>query len=381
MKNSFFKRLGLFGIIFASILVGNVFYLLQTFNYRTIPITPINQKDYVEVTTKVIAEGLRVPWSVGFTSENRLIVTERPGRVRQIVDNVMQEKPLHTFDEVKSESEEGLMGVAVDPEYTKNKYLYFMYAYSKDDGLKIKVVRMLDYGDRLENNIVLIDNIECTQNHAGGRIAFGPDKKLYITTGDALNTKLPQDLNSPNGKLLRLNNDGSIPEDNPFPNSPIWSYGHRNSQGIAWDNNGRLLSTEHGPSFIDGPTGGDEINEITKGGNYGWPEVSHGRKSQGTINELFLMTPAIAPSGIVFYIGNQFPQLNNSYIFTGLAGQGLYQIKNNNNYQKIPGLNSGRIRDIVQSPEGKLYILTSNTDYRGTPQPGDDKILLLTSKN
>jgi aldose sugar dehydrogenase len=384
-------NLAITATIVVSLLVGSVLYLLQTFNEISVP----NEKSITTSTTnavavelKAVAEGLVVPWSVGFTSENRILVTERPGRLRAIIDSKLQEKPLHVFEEVSSEAEEGLMGIAVDPEYAKNKYLFFMYAYKTDGKLKIKIVRYADNGDSLVAPIILLDNIDCTQNHAGGRLAFGPDKKLYITTGDATNTALPQNLNSPNGKVLRMNNDGSIPSDNPYPNSLVWSYGHRNSQGLAWDSrSGALLSTEHGPSIIDGPTGGDEFNEIKKGADYGWPEVSHGRIKKGAEQELLQFTPAIAPSGMTFYTGSEFPQLKDTFLFAGLAGQGIYQVKTTStiptkytNYQKLSGIDVGRVRDIVQSPEGKLYLLTSNTDYRGTPKPRDDKMYQLIPK-
>jgi aldose sugar dehydrogenase len=389
-------------ILIISTLTGTVLYLLQSFNQIAIPEkntlssdtslknsnTPNTNATPVAYEIKPVAQGLVVPWSVGFTSENRMLVTERPGRLRVVLDGKLQDKPLHIFEEVTSESEEGLMGVAVDPDYSTNRYLFFMYAYKKDVALKIKIVRFADTGDSLVDGVTLLDNIDCTQNHAGGRLAFGPDKKLYITTGDATNSALPQDLSSLNGKLLRMNNDGSAPNDNPFPNSLVWSYGHRNSQGIAWDKDGVLLSTEHGPSIFDGPAGGDEVNQINKGANYGWPMVSHGRKIDGSENELILMTPATAPGGMVYYAGNEFPQLKYSFIFAGLAGRALYQIKTdgqktvqNVNYQKLEGIDAGRIRDVVQSPEGKLYFLTSNRDYRGTPKPGDDKIYQLVPKN
>jgi aldose sugar dehydrogenase len=376
---------------------GSALYLLQVFNVKDLDgnqlfsnnkVKNLEQVKSVDYEVKAVAEGLIVPWSIAFSSESRMIVTERPGRVRLVIDGKLQEKPLHVFDEVASQDEEGLMGVTIDPDYAKNKYLFFMYAYRKDNELKIKVVRMADTGESLVAPVTLIDNIACTQNHAGGRLAFGPDKKLYITTGDATNQALPLDLNSPNGKVLRMNNDGTIPNDNPFPNSLVWSYGHRNSQGLAWDTrNGALLSTEHGPSIFDGPTGGDELNEIKKGANYGWPTVSHGRKLAGAEQELIQFTPAVAPGGMLFYTGNEFPQFKNSILFAGLATRGIYQVNTTTtlpvqyiNYQKIPNIDVGRIRDVVQSPDGKLYFLSSNTDYRGTPKPGDDKLYQLVPK-
>jgi aldose sugar dehydrogenase len=382
-----------------SLLLGNFLYLGQYFNLRRIEANKIYQNPNigntitnntmpVDYEVKTISSGFTVPWSISFTSESRMIVTERTGRVRVIVDGVLDPKPLHVFDDVISNQEEGLMGMAVDPDYIKNKYLYFMYAYKINSELKIKVVRLADAGNILEAQVILLDGLKATENHAGGRIAFGPDKKLYITTGDAIDLDLPMDLNSLNGKLLRMNNDGTVPADNPFPNSLVWSYGHRNSQGIAWDSrNGNLLSTEHGPSIFDGPTGGDELNQIIKGGNYGWPKVSHGRKLEGSKQELIQFTPAIAPSGIVFYTGNQFPQFQNTFLFTALAGKGLFQVVTNNsnpttyiNYQKLAKVDIGRIRDIAQSPEGKLYFVSSNTDNWGKAKEGEDKIYQLIPK-
>lgn len=333
-----------------------------------------------------IASGLEVPWGAVFTSPERLMVTERPGRV-VVVENG-NKKTIHTFDDVISTSEEGLMGIALDPKYSENKLIYFAYAYGGSGNQKVRVVRLKDNGDSLADEETIIDIIPAARFHAGCRIAFGPDQKLYITTGDATNRNIAQDLDNLGGKILRLNADGTIPEDNPFEGKPVFSYGHRNPQGIAWDSRtGELYSTEHGPSVNDGPAGGDEVNHIMPGANYGWPLVSHNRKADGTEEPLVVFTPAVAPGGMLFYTGDTLPQFTNTLLFAGLKGEGLYQVIIDEDdpgkveeYQKIEGINVGRVRDVFQGPEGNIYIMTSNRDGRGKVNQDDDKILKLQPK-
>lgn len=341
-----------------------------------------------EFELKEFATNLEVPWSAVFTSPERLLVTERAGRVVVIEKGVKKGAPLHTFSRVSSQSEEGLMGMAIDPHYQDNKQVYFCYAYPAGNRLQVKVVRLTDQGESLTNEQVIIDNIPAAQYHAGCRIAFGPDQKLYITTGDATDKAIAQNLDSLGGKILRINPDGTIPEDNPFEGKPVYSYGHRNSQGLAWDQEtGELYATEHGPSVFDGPAGGDEVNHIMPGANYGWPLVSHKEKAEGTEEPLIVFTPAVAPAGLLFYTGTALPQFTNTLLFAGLKGEGLYQVvideddpEEVDEYQKVAGVNVGRIRDVFQDPEGGLYIMTSNRDGRGKPGEGDDKIYRLQAK-
>lgn len=337
--------------------------------------------------TEVVG-GLDVPWSAVFTNPERMLVTERSGQVQVIENGTKKETPIHTFSEVASQSEEGLMGMALDPHYQENKYIYFSYAYGANGSQKVRVVRLTDEGESLQNEQVIIDNIPAAQYHAGCRIAFGPDQKLYITTGDATDKSTPQNLDSLGGKILRLNSDGSIPEDNPFEGKPVFSYGHRNSQGLAWDTRTQeLYATEHGPSIFDGPAGGDEVNHIIPGANYGWPLVSHKEKAKDTEEPLIVFTPAVAPAGMVFYTGTELPQFTDTFLFAGLKGEGLYQVildeddpEEVDEYQKVAGIDVGRIRDVFQGPDGALYIMTSNRDGRGKPAAGDDKIYRLQAK-
>lgn len=339
----------------------------------------------VSYRVESFAEGLQVPWSMVFTAPNRLLVTERPGIVRQVVDGKLLAEPVRSFPEVSQESEEGLMGMVLDPEYATNKQLYLCVAYQADGKTFDKIIRVTDAGTTLNQDTMILDKIPAAQFHAGCRLRIGPDNKLYISTGDATNKQIAQDLQSLGGKILRLNLDGSIPADNPFPNSLVYSYGHRNPQGFDWQPDTNIMvATEHGPSGNDGPGGGDEVNLITAGQNYGWPVVSHTNSKVGMVDPLLVFTPAIAPASGMFYRGTVFPQFTNTFLFGALKGQGMIQVVFNPDqpgkvasYQKLPQIEVGRIRDVMEGPDGLLYFTTSNRDGRGSVKPGDDKIYRL----
>jgi len=350
-----------------------------------------DDQDSVSYKAEVFTEGLYVPWSIVFTSSERMLVTERNGRIRIIKNGTLEDNPLKSFDDVSSRGEEGLMGLTLDPDYENNKFIYISYAYDSGDELEVKVIRFKDNGDELTDEKILIDNIPAERYHAGCRLRFGPDGKLYITTGDAGERELAQDVNNLYGKILRINSDGSIPEDNPYSGNPVWSYGHRNPQGIDWyPGTDILYSTEHGPSGFDGPGGGDEVNVIVKGGNYGWPVVSHEESEKGMISPLLTFTPAVAPASGMFYDSDVIPEFKDNFFFGCLRGNALYRVipedkdpSKIKSFEKIKDIDFnkiGRIRDVAQGPDGAIYFSSSNKDGRGDVRNGDDKIYRIVKK-
>jgi glucose/arabinose dehydrogenase len=327
--------------------------------------------------------GLEVPWSMAFTSPDRLLVTERPGRVRVVEKGRLLEKPLAVLKDVEASGESGLMGMTLATDYASSRALYLCYAYDAGGGTAVRVSRFRDGGDALSDPKVLIEGIPAAQFHAGCRLRFGPDQKLYVTTGDATTGKIAQDLASLGGKTLRLNPDGTIPSDNPFPGSPVFSYGHRNSQGLDWDpKSGLLVETEHGPSGFDGPGGGDEVNVVEAGKNYGWPVVHHRAAHEGMVSPVLEYTPAVAPSGGSFSRGDLLPTFRGDFFFATLRGERLIRVRFDpanprraaETEELLQGV-YGRLRDVVSGPDGALYVATSNRDGRGRPRPGDDRIL------
>lgn len=388
-------------VIGLGIFLFSAFLILQFFGFfyrevpRGIPQTflkndnePPEEEKAVEYAVEEVATGLSVPWSIVFTNPSRMLITEREGNIRLFENGELKKEPLYYFSEVVSNSEEGLMGLVIDPEYEVNKYIYTSLAYQKGNVLRVKVVRLRDNGDTLSDPVVIIDDIPAAQYHAGSRIKFGPDKKLYITTGDATDKGLPQDLASKGGKILRINADGTSPSDNPYPGNPVWSYGHRNPQGLAWHPvSHELYSTEHGPSLFDGPAGGDEVNRIIKGTNYGWPLVSHTKSLSGAKDPLLVFTPAEAPAGADFYDSPDIPQFQNQLFFGALKGEGLIRVEFDKNdpdkvksYEKLSDVNVGRVREVVMGPDGALYFTTSNRDGRGKSVSSDDRIFRIRKK-
>jgi glucose/arabinose dehydrogenase len=330
---------------------------------------------------EIIAENLYVPWSIVFTGSNRILVTERNGSLRVIENGRLVDEPIHKFT-VVHEGEGGLMGLALDPEFIQNKLIYISYAYEKEGDVFVKIVRFKDDGTSLSEEKTLLDNIPGAGFHDGCRLRFGPDKKLYITTGDAGNRDAAQDISKLGGKILRINPDGSIPEDNPFHNSPVWSCGHRNPQGIDWyPGTDIMYETEHGPSGFDGPGGGDEVNIIEKGKNYGWPVVHHKMHKDGMEDPVLEFTPAIAPASGMFYRSDVIPEFKNNFFFGCLRGEGIMRVVVDEkepakviSFGMLKDVDFGRIRDIAEAPDGSIYFSTSNRDGRGSVRVGDDKI-------
>lgn len=335
---------------------------------------------------KEFVRGLIVPWSMVFTSNDRMLVTERTGKVRVIENGKLVDQELLSLSNVGgSSSEEGLMGIAIDPDYSSNKYVYLMYSQVKSGVITNKVSRFIDQGSKLTDEKIILNDLPGNRVHDGGRIKFGPDDKLYISTGDAGQNQKAQDLNFLGGKILRINSDGTIPSDNPHPDSPVFTSGHRNPQGFDWyPIKGTMYEVEHGPSGGLGPEvrgGGDEVNIIKSGKDYGWPIVSHEKTDPRFESPKITFTPAIAPASAMFYKSGKITQFKNNFFFTSLKDEGIFRavISNDNpekiiSYEKLSNINYGRIRDIIEGPDGSIYFSTSNRDSRGTPKEGDDKI-------
>ncbi len=317
----------------------------------------------------VVAGGLEVPWALAFAPDGRLFVTERPGRVRVVRQGRLDPEPLATLS-VAARGEAGLMGLALDPAFARSGRLYVCYTLAKGGRLVNRVSTLTVHEGRAAGERVLVDDIPGAGIHDGCRLKFGPDGKLYATTGDAGESTLSQRLDSLAGKILRMNADGSGPADNPFAGSPVYSYGHRNVQGIAWDRVGRLWASEHGPSGF--PCCHDEINLIEPGGNYGWPEV------YGKADDRRFVDPVIE-SGRETWAPGGVATLGEHLYVAALRGRRLLRMRlGQNSVSEVTAWlegTHGRLRDVVVGPDGALYITTSNRDGRGSPARDDDRIL------
>lgn len=335
-----------------------------------IPATSENKSTGDGPLATSVAKNLDTPWALGFLPDGSIIFTERAGRIRLIdAREGLLPDSLLTIDEVSQTDEGGLLGIAVHPDFTRNPFIYVYYTYRNGTGLANKVVRFRMQDSNLLDKNLIIDSIPGASLHDGGRIKFGPDGFLYITTGDATNPNSAHDKNSLAGKILRLKNDGTIPDNNPFPGSPVFSFGHRNPQGLAWDDKGRLWATEHGSQA------NDELNLIEPGKNYGWPNIRGDEKVEGLVGPvLHSGTDTWAPSGIAYLEGSLF--------FAGLRGQSLFEVIVGEKPTLHRHLNRdfGRLRDVVAGPDNYLYILTNNRDGRGTPTEDDDQIIRINPK-
>lgn len=364
------------GVIFIFTLVGyGIYYYFSRQTSQKSPSIPEPKNgvsmDVGEETQNVaiIAENLNIPWEVAFLPNGEYLVTERPGTLVKIG----ADRQVIQISGVRHVGEGGLLGLALHPDFSSNSYIYLYLTTESQEGLINRVERYRLEGTSLTERKVIIDNIPGAVNHDGGRMEFGPDGYLYITTGDAGNEDLAQDTNSLNGKILRLKEDGSIPEENPFGNA-VYSYGHRNPQGLVWDSEGRLWSTEHGRSGIQ--SGFDELNLIEKGKNYGWPVIQGDEEKEGMTKPVIHSGPTTtwAPAGAEFVNGNIF--------FAGLRGSTLYEAQLSgtsvSRFLKHFEDRFGRLRAVKTGPDGFLYVTTSNRDGRGTAREGDDKLIRIS---
>jgi glucose/arabinose dehydrogenase len=329
----------------------------------------------VVLKDSILVNNLYFPWEILWGPDNNIWMTEREGKISRVNPNTGVITPLLTIPEVVFNGEGGLLGMVLHPNFTTTPQVFVVYDYNNGANYREKVVRYTYNGTSLTNPLIIIDNIAAASVHDGSRLVISPDLKLFISTGDASNQLNPQNTATVNGKILRLNLDGTVPADNPVAGNPYWSFGHRNPQGLVFANN-KLYSSEHGAS------NDDEINIIEKGKNYGWPSVEgfcdgSAEQSFCTTNNvkepLKNWTPTAAVSGLDYYNSNLIPQWKNSLLVVALKNARLYQMKLNDAATGITQTNEyftntyGRMRDICISPAGKVYICTSNG--------GNDKII------
>lgn len=344
-------------------------------------------KDAVLMTPhriETIATGLNVPWDLVFLPDGRALFTERGGKVRMISGNrVLPESVLEI--PVSQRIKMGLLGIAIDPAFASNGFVYLAHNQKKDDGYELIVSRHRLDGDRLVEPRVLLSGIPAWENHTGCRLLFGPDGLLYVTTGDANRPPDSQKLDQPNGKILRIKPDGGIPADNPFAGRPdarpeVYSYGHRNSQGIAFQpGTGRFYASEHGPQD------GDELNLIEKGANYGWPVIDHQRRAPDMETARCEITPSTGPGALLFYQGSAFPELRGTLLMATLRGESVWRFALDASGQPVAvdrffHHQWGRIRFLVEGPDGSLWLSTSMTDPpEASPRENDDRIIRIVA--
>lgn len=320
-------------------------------------------------SVETVAEGLATPWEIEFAGED-IYITEREGSIVKVRGGKKERQPLSLSRPVVQEGEGGFLGMALAPDFEKTRRAYAYHTYREGNRLLNRVV-LLEETDRGWREVrSLLEGIPGGAIHNGGRLRVGPDERLYITTGDAGDEESAQEPRSLGGKILRLKLDGTVPADNPFPGSPVYSWGHRNPQGLDWSDDGVLYASEHGPSGM--PSGHDEINRIKPGKNYGWPEIIGDQGWKGMERPLFHSgSDTWAPSGLA---------VSGEKVYVAcLRGEQVrvFDVKRRTSEVFLEGL--GRVRDVAIR-DGYLYLLTNNTDGRGDPRPGDDKLLRMKLK-
>lgn len=337
-----------------------------------------------QASLAVVAEGLDTPWEIRFLPGGDLLVTERPGALVRMEpargEGSSRLVERHEIPGVTESGEGGLMGLALHPEFPSTPWLYLCHTTSEDGGLENRLVRYRYEGGELSERTTFLTEIPGASIHDGCRLEFGPDGLLYVTTGDAGQAERAQDRGSLAGKVLRLTEDGEVPPGNPF-GTRVFSYGHRNPQGLAFDDRGRLWATEHGPSGM--ASGRDELNLVRAGENYGWPEITGDESAEGMVPPVLQSGgDTWAPAGLAYADGRLF--------FGGLRGRALFEVRGVDEYE-APGDPAadgaeelrllahfegelGRLRPVRVGPDGRIYFASSNRDGRGNPRQGDDRV-------
>ncbi|GAB3036811.1 oxidoreductase [Nocardioides flavus (ex Wang et al. 2016)] len=311
----------------------------------------------------VLADRLEVPWGVDFLPDGAAVVTERiSGRVLRVTAEGDLD-PVGSIESTVPQGEAGLLGVAVSPGFDSDRTVFFYVTTETDN----RVLSARLDGSRLGPTRVVLDGIPAGFIHDGGRIAFGPDGFLYVTTGETGDPELAQDPDSLAGKILRITRDGRPAPGNPDAGSPVWSLGHRNVQGLAWDEEGRLWASEFGASEWD------ELNLVEKGANYGWPRVEGAGGGPDFVDpQLVWPVEQASPSGLAYVAGHLW--------MAGLRGQRLWRIRVSADGEASRPTaffteDYGRLRTVATAPDGLLWLTTSNRDGRGQPALADDRLI------
>ena len=346
--------------------------------------------DSTVIGVSTITTGLDVPWEITWGPDNKIWVTEQGGRVSRVDPKSGHKKLLLNVPDVYRKRSMGLLGMAVSRDLKKQPYVFLLHTFFRQEKVLSRLVRYTYKNDTLSEPLILLTDIPGGNGHNGARVILAPDGKLMMSTGDATVSAHAQNNSSINGKILRLNTDGTIPADNPIPGTAVWSSGHRNIQGLFYGANGVFYSSEHGEATDD------ELNIIRKGGNYGWPDVQgfcDTREEKAfcerhpVTEPVKTWTPTIAPAGIEYYQSSAVPEWNNSVLLTTLKGSSLYVLKLDKEGKKVSSENIylnqsyGRFRDVCVSPSGEIYISTSNRDWNpseGFPVVSDDRIIRLS---
>lgn len=334
----------------------------------------------VLVDVETVVTGLEVPWSIAFLPDGSMLVSERRGRIRAVVggvvDRTVAEVPIAPGEEG------GLLGLALAPDFATSR-AFFIYFTAAGDVNRLERWTLSADGQSAAPELTLIDSIPAAQLHDGGRLRIGPDGMLYVGTGDARDPDLAQDSDSLSGKILRLTPTGAVPADNPFPGSPVFILGIRNTQGFDWLDDGSMIVTDHGPSGELGREGHDEVNIATAGANLGWPDIYGCEIDDGMIAPILTWEEAVPPGGAAIYRGDAIPEWRGNLLLGSLGAEHLHRVMLDGHSlagHEVSFAGQGRLRDVIMGPDGDLYVTTSNCDGRGACPADGDRILRVTRR-
>ncbi|WP_242355453.1 sorbosone dehydrogenase family protein [Anaeromyxobacter sp. SG64] len=344
----------------------------------------------VPIRVERVATGLEVPWAIAFLPGGDALVTERPGRIRLLRGGALEAEPVATVP-VVAEGEGGLLGIAADPGFAENRRFY-TYHTADEDGRRVnRVTRWLLAEDRRSARVerVILDGIPAAVVHDGGRLRFGPDGQLYVGTGDAREPARAQDRGSLGGKLLRVTTEGAPADGNPFPGSPVFLLGIRNTQAFDFLDARTLVVGDHGPSGDTGRSGHDEVDVARAGANLGWPDVYSCDTGEGVTTPAIVWSRAAPPGGGSVYRGEAVPAWKGSFLVGILGARHLHRIVLREDgrvqahevyLQGEPPEGLGRVRDVQQGPDGAVWVTTSNCDGRGTCPPEKDVVARIVAR-